>query len=324
MKTTENRVNNRLDTQLYYGINIWGNYLIITTLMLCFLNSKAQNVKQVITISGAQFTNLLIEKWTNEYSRVNSDITFKFVKSSTKNRPTDLKLTVNPSGKSDVGINENLVNVGRLAVLPVTNEKNTLFTKQLKNGIKQEELKNIFLHNEVSLISDGDKIRKGEPLYTVYTQTPQSVTVKVLVNHFGLSTTELNGIVVTGDDKYLIESVLEDSTGVTFSNLGLIYDLTNRTPLRGIKIIPINLDNSGRLNKEALIYDNLDHLIIFLESSLNKTIPTEDICLSYNSKNNNPIVTDFVNWVTISGQQYNRQFGFLKTVDDKVRAFTQK
>ena len=37
------------------------------------------------------------------------------------------------------------VNVARLAILPVVNEKNLSFSKELKKGIKSEELKQIFL-----------------------------------------------------------------------------------------------------------------------------------------------------------------------------------
>ena len=118
--------------------------------------------------------------------------------------------------------------------------------------------------------------------------------------------------------------MLNDSTAITYSNLGLIYDLDNRTPLAGLKILPIDLDNNGRLKKEELIYDNLDQVITFLESTKNNTIPVDNFSFSYNSKNNNPAVADFVNWVTIAGQQFNHQFGFLKTDDDKSHSLTQK
>jgi len=324
MKTTTKTINRWRKTQFFLKRRIVGKQLLIIAVMMCCLSVHAQNAKQAITISGAQFTASLIEKWTSEYSKVNPDITFKFVKSSSQNEKTDLKLTLNSLDKSDPKPVENRVNVGRLAVLPVANLKNTFFTKQLKNGIGQEELKTIFLQRDTDLTDNVEEEQKGEPLYTVYTQTSQSASAKVLVNHFGKSASELNGILVTGDDKYLVESVLEDSTGVTFSNLALIYDLNSRTPLIGIKILPIDPDNNGRLKKEELIYGNLDQLITFLETTNNKSIPTEEISLSYDPKNNNPFVTDFVNWVNHSGQTYNRQFGFLKTTDEIDRTLTQK
>lgn len=298
----------------------FGKAILIMAIMAVCVSLQAQNASKTITISGSKFANPLIEKWASEYSKANSGVTIKFVKNTEQ---SELALTVNTPSQSDEKSATKLVNVGRLAILPVANEKNTLFDKQIRNGIKQEEFKNIFLGIETDEF-DSEQKSTTEPLYTVYSQTPQSATAKVLIDHFGKSVTELAGILVTGDDKYLIESVLSDSTGVSYGNLSLIYDLKNREPLKGIKILPIDPDNSGRLKKEELVYSNLDQLITFLESSKNKAIPSEEISFSFNKKNSSPLVEDFVNWVKISGQQFNHQYGFLKTSDDKDPALTQK
>lgn len=317
MKTTKNLAKNGDEKYSFQSINICVKLLVIFASLFCSLSLQAQKANQTITISGAQFADPLIKKWTSEYAKVNPGVTFKFVKNAEQNVVNDLNLTVSKSGKNEKGEIENHVIVGRLAVLPIANVHNTHVSKQMKNGVRQEELKKIFLQ------PDLEEEQTEEALYTVYTQTPQSVTANVLSDHFGKPASELIGVTVTGEDKYLIESLLNDSTGVTYSNLGLIYDLTNRAPLAGLKILPIDLDNNGRLKKEELIYDNLDQVITFLESTKNSTIPIDDFSFSYNSKNNNPVVADFVNWVTISGQQFNHQFGFLKSVDEKNRALTQ-
>ena len=296
--------------------------LIIVATAFC-VSSQAQIANNTITIQESKFANPLVEKWVSEYSKVNSGVTIKFVKSTAQNVQIDLTLNVNVPSSDVEKSSTKLVNVGRLAVLPVANEKNTLFDKQIRNGIKQEEFKNIFLSNESDQF-DSEKASAKAPTYTVYSQTPQSATAKVLIDHFGQSTAELGGVIVTGNDKYLIESVLSDSTGITYGNLSLIYDLNNREVLKGIKILPIDPDNSGHLKKEELVYDNLDQLISFLESSKNKAIPSDDISFSYNKKTNNPLVEDFVNWVKISGQQFNHQYGFLRSSDDKDPALTQK
>ena len=299
----------------------FGKMTFALTLMAVCASSQAQNANKTITISGSKFASPLIEKWAGEYSKANPDVTIKFVKNNDPAGVSDLMLTVNSSSESEGNLPAKQVNVGRLAVLPVTNERNRIFDKQLKNGVKQEELKNIFLGIEDNSFDSEQKPATG-PLYTLYTQPPQAATAKVLIDHFGPSASELGGILVTGDDKYLIESVLSDSTGVTYGKLSLIYDLKNREPLKGIKILPIDPDNSGRLKKEELVYNNLDQLISFLESSPIKTIPSDNICFSFNKKNSNPQVEDFVNWVKISGQEFNHQYGFLKTNDDP--SLTQK
>jgi len=317
MKTTETKISKLIKIRVseYSGKAA----LTIALLAVC-ISLQAQNTSKTITIAGSKFANPLIEKWASEYSKANSGVTIKFVKNTEQ---SELALTVNTPSQSDEKSTAKLVNVGRVAVLPVANEKNVLFDKQFKNGIKQEEFKNIFL-GIVTDNFDSEEKSATEPLFTVYSQAPQSATAKVLIDHFGKSVSELAGILVTGDDKYLIESVLSDSTGVTYGNLSLIYDLNNRAPLKGIKILPIDPDNSGRLKKEELVYSNLDQLISFLESSKNKAIPSEEISFSFNKKNSSPLVEDFANWVKISGQQFNHQYGFLRSNDDKDPVLTQK
>lgn len=320
MKTTEKKKRNLRKARFlgYFGKAT----LIIVALAFC-MNLRAQNESKALTIEESKFANPLIEKWASEYLKLNAGVTIKFVKSTAQNVQSDLALNVNVPLPDAENSNTKLVNVGRLAVLPVANEKNTLFDKQIRNGIKQEEFKNIFL-GIVNDEFDSEQKSAAEPLYTVYSQTQQSATAKVLIDHFGQSTSELGGVIVTGNDKYLIESVLSDSTGVTYGNLGFIYDLNNREVLKGIKILPIDPDNSGRLKKEELVYNNLDQLITFLESTKNKAIPSSEISFSFNKKNSNSLAEDFVNWVKISGQQFNHQYGFLRTSDDKDPSITQK
>ncbi|MEI6141224.1 MAG: hypothetical protein WCP85_18285 [Mariniphaga sp.] len=304
--------------------NILCRSYLLLALIFCSTFLQAQKTEQVITISGSQFANSLVQKWASEYAKEKAGVVFKFVKSSLQNKPTDLKLTVNSLAANDAAAKENFVKVGKIAVLPVANMRNNFFNKQIKNGIRQEELKNIFLQ------SDGDNGDKqgsegnGEIPYNVYTQSPQSPTANVLISHFGKTNLGLKGILVTGDDKYLIESVLGDSTGVAYSTLGLLYNLEDRTPIGGIKILPIDPDNNGRLKNEELIYGNLDQLIAFLESSKTKTIPMDGISFSYNSDCNNPALIDFVNWVAVTGQQYNHHFGFLRTNETKYADYSQK
>jgi phosphate transport system substrate-binding protein len=318
METTEKKNSNWREARFsgYFGKTT----LIIVALAFC-VSLQAQNERKALTIEESKFANPLIEKWVSEYSKANPGVTIKFVKSTAQNVQSDLALTVNVPSSDGKKSDSRQVNVGQLIVLPIANEKNTLFDKQIRNGIKQDEFKNIFLENESDQFESQTKSTKA-PSYTVYTQTPQSATARVLIDHFGQSASELGGVIVTGNDKYLIESVLSDSTGVTYGNLSLIYDLNSRIPLKGIKILPIDPDNNGRLKKEELVYDNLDQLISFLETSKNKAIPTDDISFSFNKKNSNPLAEDFVNWVKITGQQFNHQYGFLKTTDE-VPALTQ-
>jgi len=290
--------------------------LLVLVLELCSFILQGQEEKSAIVISTSQFALPLLEKWSGEYAKINVGAKFKFLGSDNSEK-ADLILTESRSFEKEGSTGLKIVNVGRMAVLPVANSNNKQIFRQLKNGIRQEELQNLFLPSE----STG---KTEDSPYTVYTSSAKSIIAKVFTDHFDKTGTELNGVTVPGEDKYLIESLLRDSTAISFSNLGLIYDVISRKPLTGLKIVPIDLDNNGRWKKEKLFYEDLDQVISYLESSKNLTIPTGNINFGLRSGEIKPLVSDFVGWVISSGQQYNHQYGFLRSTVPTNSALTLK
>jgi ABC-type phosphate transport system substrate-binding protein len=322
METFKRHLSSGKRSHIGCGVAKLSGTIFIAFLMMCCYESNAQSKDQVISITGTQFTYPLIKRWISEYSKINPQLKFKLISDQENSDKADLKIIAHTPEKGEIADNKTLTKVGRLAILPITNEKNQSFTKEFKKGVKQEELKTIFMKDGGELNSDEKKGK--EPEYTVYTKTPQSCAATVISSYLGYPSDNLNGVYVTGDDSYLITSLLEDSTGVSYNNLGLIYDLDKRVPVSGIKVLPIDLNNNGRLDKEEQIYGNLDQLISYLEDSKSPSIPTDNLSFVADAKQTNPEVSNFLNWVKISGQEYNHKYGFLNNADSKNSVLTQK
>ena len=300
----------------------YGWKILMMVIMICCLESNAQNKNKVVSITGTQFTYPLIEKWIAEYAKINPGLKFNLIKDQENSDNGDLKVIAHTPDKGEIASNKTLIDVGRFAILPITSGKNPSFSKEFKKGVKLNGLKAIFMKGEADYNSAEGK--EKEPEFTVYSKTPQSCVAKVISAYLGSPSEDLKGIFVTGDDKFLITSLLEDSTGVSYSNLGYIYDLKNRNPLIGIKILPIDLNNNGRLDKEEQIYGNLDEVITYLENSRSTSIPTDHVSFVTDGKILNPDIQDFLSWVKTSGQEFNHQYGFLYNNSAKNIALTQK
>ncbi|NWJ52572.1 MAG: hypothetical protein HXX14_17070 [Bacteroidetes bacterium] len=296
--------------------------ILVSILLVVGTQSYAQKAEQVISISGTEFTSPLIKRWITEYSKINPGLKFRLINEQEKGTQSDLQIIAHTPDKGEIGDNKTLVKIARVAILPITNEKSILFAKEFKKGVKQERLKAIFTNDQDKLDSVQSKVK--EPEYTVYTKSPQSSVAKVISSYLGKQSEDLKGIYVSGDDLYLNTSILDDSTGISYNNLGLIYDLDKRTPISGIRILPIDLNNNGRLDKEELIYSNLDQVITFLENTKNAAVPTDNISFVTDKKGSNQAVANFVNWVKGLGQEYNHQYGFLNNAVVKDYALTQK
>lgn len=301
--------------------NTVGKGMLVIMAIMCCINTNAQVSKTVITINSTHLTTPLIERWISEYSKLNPSQSFKILHNGETSDKADLNAAVYSNVTENAGKSQ--VKVGRFAILPIVNEKNVSFAKEFKKGVKSDDLKQIFLKND-SETSDSEKNKTKEPEYTVYTKTPQSGLAIAISSFLGRSADDLNGVYVTGDDKYLINSVLEDSTGVTYNNLGLIYDLSKRTVINGIKVLPIDLNGNGKLDKEELIYDNIDQVLTYIESSKKASIPTEYVSFTSDRKSSNPEVQNFINWVKEYGQEYNHQYGFLNVGSSQNLSLTQE
>ena len=296
--------------------------ILMLMIMICCLESNAKNKNKVVTITGTQFTYPLIERWIAEYAKINPGLRFNLIKDQENSDKGDLKVIAHTPEKGEISSNKSTVDVGRFAILPITSGKNPSFSKEFKKGVKLNGLKAIFMKEETDFNSEEGKAK--EPEFTVYSKTPQSCVAKVISAYLGSPSEDLKGIFVTGDDMFLITSLLEDSTGVSYSSLGYIYDLKNRNPLSGIKILPIDLNNNGRLDKEEQIYGNLDEVITFLENSSSTSIPTDHVNFVTDDKTLNSEIQDFLSWVKTSGQEFNHQYGFLYNNSAKNIALTQK
>jgi phosphate transport system substrate-binding protein len=296
--------------------------ILIAILFAFSFQSFAQSNSQVITITGTQFTYPLIKRWISEYSRINPELKFKLINEQENSGLTDIRIIAHTPEKGEIADNKTLLKVGRFAILPITNEKNNSFSKDFKKGVRQERLKAIFMKEENNFDTKDEKDK--EPEYTVYTKTPQSALAKAISSYLGNPAEDLKGIYVTGDDLNLITSLLDDSTGVSYNNLGLVYNLEKRVPINGIKILPIDLNNNGRLDKEEQIYGNLDQVITYLEESNNSSIPTDYVSFVTDKKSSNPLVENFLNWVKEYGQEYNHQYGFLDYPSVRNTSLTKK
>jgi phosphate transport system substrate-binding protein len=295
--------------------------MIMITVMGCF-NITAQHTEKTVNIYGTRFTYPLIEKWISEYSKSNPGVSFKLMKNPGKNEKIDIKVIANVPDDNEISGEEKLVTVGRNALLPIANEKNRILSKQFKNGIGRKLLKEIFVKRDNEWSEDSKN--KSLAGLQVYARTPQSCSSKILAGYFGRPATDLNGILIAGDDSYLTSSILKDTTGVSFNNLGLIYDLHNRLPLTGVKILPIDLNDNGKLEKEEQVYDNLDQVITLLETTKSKAIPVDNVNFIYDPGHAGVEVRDFVNWVVNNGQQYNHLCGFLKDIGNKNSSLSLK
>jgi phosphate transport system substrate-binding protein len=298
-------------------IGVFASFFFSTTLQLSAIDQKNQ-----INIQVEKSLTPLAQGWINDFIKSNPEFKINMVDQD-NNETQVLRLFERNNEGHDSNENNVAYLVGQQAILPVINEHNPYFSRELKRGIRQNQLKEIFFNEETDWLFD--RVEKKEPDYEIYTPVPQSSSAEAFSGFFNKPSSDLKGIYVSGNDSHILSALLQDPAGITYSKLSLIYDPETREPISGIRILPVDLNNNGRLDKNELIYENLDQVIQITGNSRKPLLPTIQIILATQKENlSNPDINHFLNWVISEGQKVNTQLGYYSHGEISPQELTQK
>jgi phosphate transport system substrate-binding protein len=104
--------------------------------------------------------------------------------------------------------------------------------------------------------------------------------------------------------------VKRDSNGISYNNLGFIYDLKSRRIVDSIAVVPIDFNENGRIDDKEQIYGTLDQVLQFAEKTPNPKLLIEHVNVIIR-KNEDSNVVGFLQWILTKGQQFNHAYGFI-------------
>jgi len=277
--------------------------VIVLLVLIQAVNAQSANAP-VIKITGTKFPFDIMQQWINAYTQIHPEVKFELSKAIPLDS-TDLQIAAHAFKPGELKENAAIVAVNRYAQLPIVNS-NRPDTKALQaKGFTQQDLKNIFFSAETN---------KTDPLnnpVTIYKRDKNVCATRSFSENVTGIQKDIYGIAVTGDDRSLSAAVKNDLTGISYNNLGLVYNIHTRKVADSIAVIPIDLNENGKIDNDEKIYSSLDELLNFLGITGNAKIPQENVNIVFNKNTISKPAIDFLNWIITAGQQYNRQFGFL-------------
>ena len=281
-------------------------YQLLFALFISATVFGAENkANETITISGTKFTYPLIEKWIAEYAKVNPNVNIKLTAKTTSEQVVDLNIIAHQPAQNELQSSQEIVYTGRYALLPVTNKNNPILALIAKKGLNKKELDKLFF--EVVDYESDEPAPKSKFRANIYSRENQACATTVLASYFGHQSSEIRGKKVFGDDIYLISAVKKDSIGLTFNNLGYLFDVNSRTLKTDVALLPLDLKKEAK----SILTGNLDEVLNVLELTKVETVPVEKIGFIYSYQNAKNELTAFLKWVLTDGQKFNHEQGFL-------------
>jgi ABC-type phosphate transport system substrate-binding protein len=133
---------------------------------------------------------------------------------------------------------------------------------------------------------------------------------------------DLKGTAVYGDPG-LDEAVKKDMLGIGYSNIGYAYDLATGKALAGLKVVPIDLNNNGKLDAEENFYNTLADIDNAIATGKYPSPPARDLYLVTKGKFTG-VTKEFVRWILTDGQQYVSEAGYVAVSPDKLNGGLSK
>ena len=140
---------------------------------------------------------------------------------------------------------------------------------------------------------------------------------EVWAKFFGNKQEDLLGNGVYGDPGLAL-AVKKDPLGIGFNNIGYVYDSKTKKQLSGIRVLPIDINNDGKITPDEDFYDSIDKLIAAIANGIYPSPPARELYFVTNGKPQKEVVKRFLRWVLTEGQKYVNESGYITLSKEKI------
>jgi phosphate transport system substrate-binding protein len=290
--------------------------LSLTTLILLFSCNSA-NRKNTISISGAWALYPMTVKWAEEYKKIHPEIRIDISAGGAGKGITDVLNGMVEIGMVSREINPEELRKGALpitvakdAVVAVVNEKNPVLRQIIERGLSSETGIGIWITANYKTWGEIFNTDSDSPVH-VYTRSDACGAAEIWALLFGKKQEDIMGIGVYGDPG-LAQAVKQDSLGIGYNNIAYVYDSKTRLPIPGIKIVPLDLNNNGKIDDGERFYDSIDNIVNAIASGIYPSPPSRELYFVLNGKpTENKVLKDFMTWILTMGQEFVRDAGYV-------------
>lgn len=158
---------------------------------------------------------------------------------------------------------------------------------------------------------------EGEYALDVYTRSDACGAGQTWAQYLGNYTQEdLKGTGVYGDPG-LAEAVKKDRLGIGYNNLNYAYDMATSEQISGLRVIPFDLNENGRIDADEDFYANKTVLVKAIATGVYPSPPARDENVVTKGEFKG-IAKDFVRWILTDGQKYCSEVGYVPLAEEQV------
>ena len=279
--------------------------------------AKGGQISGTIILSGAYALMPAAINWASEFQKLYPQVKVKVYTKGTGAGIKDLidkkasiaMISREASPEENNGILWKL-SVARDGVGMIINSKNPWLKEILARGFTQAELVKIFTSDKPLKWNDFIKTAEAKPINT-YDRADNSGAAEVLANFLFCTQDDLIGKGCEGDPG-MIKSISEDIYGLGFCNLNFAFDGKMKNRIPEIQILPIDMNNNGKVDKKEEIALNLLDFERNVWAGKYPRCLCRHLYLATLEKPVDPVVIEFLKFTQTHGQEIVTTSGLCK------------
>jgi len=277
-----------------------------------------------ISISGAFALYPMVIRWADEYKKINPGVRFDISAggagkgiSDALNGMVEIGMVSREIYPEELKKGAFPIAVTKDAVVAVVSELNPALNDILTKGLKKDAANNIWITGRYKTWTQAFGSKSASPIH-IYTRSDACGAAEMWAKFFGKKQEDLLGVGVFGDPG-LAQAVKKDPLGIGYNNIGYAYDATTRHQIKGLKVVPVDLNNNGKIDSDEDFYSSMNDLIAAIASGKYPSPPARELyfVVKGNPKNNK-VLTEFIRWVLTDGQKFVNEAGYISLPKERI------
>jgi phosphate transport system substrate-binding protein len=303
--------------------------VILTTFSVPGVHSQGKTTGQ-ISISGAFALYPMVVRWADEYKKINPGMRFDVSAggagkgiSDALNGMVEIGMVSREIYPEEMKKGAFPIAVTKDAVVAVVSELNPALNDIMNIGLKKDAGNNIWITGRFTTWAQAFGAKISSPIH-IYTRSDACGAAEMWAKFYGKKQEDLLGVGVFGDPG-LAQAVKKDPLGIGFNNIGYAYDADTRQQLKGLRVVPIDLNNNGKIDGDENFYTSMNDLIAAIASGRYPSPPARELYfVMKGNPSNNKVLTDFIRWVLSDGQKFVNEAGYISLPKERIDSELKK
>lgn len=303
--------------------------VIISSLAIPRSYSQQKSSGQ-ISISGAFALYPMVIRWADEYKKINPGVRFDISAggagkgiSDALNSMVEIGMVSREIYPEEMKKGAFPIAVTKDAVVAVVSESNPMLNEILTKGLKKDAGNNIWVTGRYTTWAQAFGAKSSAPIH-IYTRSDACGAAEMWAKLFGKKQEDLLGVGVFGDPG-LAQAVKKDPLGIGYNNIGYVYDATTRQQIKGLKVVPVDLNNNGKIDSDEDFYTSMNDLIAAIASGKYPSPPSRELYfVMKGNPTNNKVLTEFIRWVLTDGQKFVNESGYIALPAERIESEKMK